>query len=149
VAFTEKRLVAWPNGTIVIHPRRPGFFSFHLYNPILCSSAAFLRESIADVLMPALSKRQDYAFWHQLRRQGLRFCNIQRPLVAYRCGRRDSVSGSKASLLRHNYLMYRRALSYDMGTSAACASINALGSVIKTQLLPVIRGFKGKYRRLN
>lgn len=77
-------------------------------------------QKLGKVYAPLIRKRQDWALWLEIiKRLGTSFA-LTEPLAYYRV-RRDSVSGNKWKLLRHNFRIYRSFLNY--GLLKSCRSM--------------------------
>lgn len=78
-----------------------------LGNPVIaCSSVMIDYEALGRPLMPDIRKRQDFAFWLQLLRNGAKAVGINEPLTYYRV-RPGSLSSNKLSAVLHTWRVYR------------------------------------------
>ncbi|MCM4159202.1 glycosyltransferase family 2 protein [Antarcticibacterium flavum] len=66
---------------------------------------------VGKVYAPVIRKRQDWALWLEILKKVGSTRAITAPLACYRV-RKNSVSGNKWKLLRHNYRIYRSFLEY-------------------------------------
>lgn len=76
-------------------------------NYIGCLTAMYDRERLGTRLMPDLPKRQDYALWLSILRDGGTASGLSEPLALYRAARPGSLSENKRELVRHNWRLYR------------------------------------------
>lgn len=76
-------------------------------NYIGCLTAMYDRDRLGTRFMPEIRKRQDYALWLSILRDGLTARGLSEPLALYRQARPGSLSGSKWSLVRYNWELYR------------------------------------------
>jgi teichuronic acid biosynthesis glycosyltransferase TuaG len=78
-----------------------------LGNPLIgCSTVLMDYDALGRPLMPDIRKRQDFAFWLQLLRQGARAIGINEPLTYYRV-RPGSLSSNKLSAAYYVWRVYR------------------------------------------
>ncbi|WP_237061646.1 glycosyltransferase family 2 protein [Microbulbifer zhoushanensis] len=78
-----------------------------LANPlIVCSSVLIDYDALGRPLMPDIRKRQDFAFWLKLLREGALAHGINEPLTYYRV-RAGSLSSNKLSAARYTWRVYR------------------------------------------
>lgn len=91
---------------IVIAPKKVSYKSALYKNPIGCLTAVYDSHFYGKQFMPTIRKRQDYGLWLKLLKKsdayGLREC-----LAGYRL-QKKSVSSNKLSLIRYEWLIYRR-----------------------------------------
>jgi teichuronic acid biosynthesis glycosyltransferase TuaG len=78
-------------------------------------------EKLGKVYAPQIRKRQDWALWLEILKRLGSSIALTEPLAYYRV-RRDSVSGNKWKLLRHNFKIYRSFLNY--GLLKSCRSMS-------------------------
>ena len=71
-------------------------------------TAMYTRDVLGTRYMPDLPKRQDYALWLEIMREGVTARSLQDPLAIYRAGRAGSLSSNKLSLVPYNWALYRR-----------------------------------------
>ncbi|WP_369413304.1 glycosyltransferase family 2 protein [Microbulbifer sediminum] len=78
-----------------------------LANPLVaCSSVLLDYEAVGRPLMPNIRKRQDFAFWLKLLREGAVASGINEPLTYYRV-RPGSLSSNKLSAALYTWRVYR------------------------------------------
>lgn len=73
---------------------------------------------IGKIPIPALRKRQDWAMWLDVLKNGGDAIGIQEPIASYRLG--NGLSANKTALIKHNYAVYRTHLGYSALKSAWC-----------------------------
>lgn len=78
-------------------------------NLIACSSAMFDRSHFGAQRMPALRRRQDFAFWLMLLEDGSGVLGIPTPLLTHR-QRPNSLSAQPIQAMRDKWIMYRHHL---------------------------------------
>lgn len=78
-----------------------------LANPsIACSSVVLDYDAVGRTLMPEIRKRQDFAFWLSLLREGAVAQGVNEPLTYYRV-RSASLSSNKLSAALYTWRVYR------------------------------------------
>ncbi|WP_335974352.1 MULTISPECIES: glycosyltransferase family 2 protein [Streptomycetaceae] len=70
-------------------------------------TAMYDRNVLGARLMPDMPKRQDYALWLSIMRDGTPARGLQEPLALYRAGRAGSLSSNKMALVPYNWSLYR------------------------------------------
>lgn len=91
---------------IVIAPKEVSYKSALFKNPIGCLTAMYDSEFYGKQYMPSLRKRQDYALWLKLLKRSNAY-GIQECLAGYRL-QKKSVSSNKLSLIKYEWLIYRK-----------------------------------------
>lgn len=76
-------------------------------NTIGNSTAMYSRADFANVRIPDIKKRNDFALWLELTRGGESFYGIDETLAWYRI-RKKSVSSNKLKLIRYHWQLYRK-----------------------------------------
>jgi len=71
-----------------------------------CLTVMYSVDLIGKQYFPLLRKRQDWALWLKITRDGTKAYGISKPLAIYR-KRETSLSSNKISLLRYNWIVYR------------------------------------------
>lgn len=95
------------NSRIVYAPAGLTYRQLLRENRIGCLTAMYDRGILGTRLMPDLRKRQDYALWLSILRDGGMARGLAEPLALYRQQRHGSLSGRKLDLVRHNWRVYR------------------------------------------
>lgn len=90
----------------VAAPIKVTYKSALLKNPIGCLTAVYDSRFYGKQYMPAIRKRQDYALWLRLLKKADGY-GLQEVLASYRTGN-DSVSSNKLSLVKYEWLIYRK-----------------------------------------
>lgn len=103
-------------------------------NYIGCLTAMYDRNMLGTRLMPELRKRQDYALWLSILRDGHVAHGIQEPLALYREARAGSVSGDKLSLVRYNWQLYRDVESLSLPRSVLALATSTARSVLNSRI---------------
>lgn len=76
------------------------------------------RSVLGTRLMPEMRKRQDYALWLSIMRDGADARGLAEPLAVYRAGQATSLSSNKLSLVRYNWELYREHEKLSVARSA-------------------------------
>ncbi len=93
-------------GKIISAPETLTYNQLLNYNYIGCLTGMYDTEKTGKVLMPDISKRQDYGLWLAILRQGYIACFQHEVLALYRTGR-VSVSSNKAATASYNWKILR------------------------------------------
>ncbi|MFJ8627505.1 glycosyltransferase family 2 protein [Kitasatospora sp. NPDC093550] len=96
-----------PNGRVVAARERVTYRDMLVQDHIGALTAMYDRSLLGTRLMPDMRKRQDYALWLSIMREGHPARGLQEPLAVYRSGRAGSLSSNKLSLVEHNWKLYR------------------------------------------
>lgn len=95
-------------GVILLPHHCVGYWrEFFLGNVIGNSTVVYDRRHFGDVQVPDIRKRNDFALWLELLRNGERCFGIAQPLMQYRV-RENSVSAKKWGLLKYHWQLYRQ-----------------------------------------
>lgn len=70
-------------------------------------TAMYDRNALGSRLMPDMPKRQDYALWLSIMRDGAVARGLREPLAVYRSQRAGSLSSNKLALVPYNWSLYR------------------------------------------
>ncbi|SHM24803.1 hypothetical protein SAMN05216268_109244 [Streptomyces yunnanensis] len=70
-------------------------------------TAMYDRNILGTRLMPQMRKRQDYALWLSIMRDGADARGLAEPLAVYRAHQAGSLSSNKLSLVQYNWALYR------------------------------------------
>lgn len=123
-----------PNGRIVPARYHLTYRTMLNANYIGCLTAMYDRERLGTRLMPELRKRQDYALWLSILRDGHVAHGIQEPLALYREPREGSVSGNKLSLVRYNWQLYREVEGLSLPRSARSLATSTARSLLNSRI---------------
>lgn len=96
-----------PNGRVVEARSRVTYRDMLAQDHIGALTAMYDRAALGTRLMPDMPKRQDYALWLSIMRDGNPARGLQEPLAIYRAGRAGSLSSNKLALVEHNWRLYR------------------------------------------
>lgn len=96
-----------PNGRIVPVQERVDYRAMLLQDHIGALTAMYDRTVLGTRLMPEMPKRQDYALWLSIMRDGFDAAGLPEPLAVYRAQRPGSLSSNKLSLIPYNWALYR------------------------------------------
>ena len=96
------------NGRVVWAPARVDYGAMLVQDHIGALTAMYDRRVLGTRLMPDMPKRQDYALWLSIMRDGAAARALREPLALYRAGRAGSVSSNKLGLIPYNWDLYRR-----------------------------------------
>lgn len=97
-----------PNGRVVWAPERVDYSAMLVQDHIGALTAMYDRRVVGAKLMPDMPKRQDYALWLSIMRDGTTARALREPLAVYRSQRAGSLSSNKLSLVPYNWGLYRR-----------------------------------------
>lgn len=97
-----------PNGRIVQARPQVDYAAMLWQDHIGALTAMYARDVLGTRYMPDLIKRQDYALWLDIMRDGVNARGLGEPLAIYRSGRAGSLSSNKLALIPHNWALYRR-----------------------------------------
>nr|BEK66801.1 glycosyltransferase family A protein [Kitasatospora purpeofusca] len=96
-----------PNGRVVQAPERVDYRAMLVQDHIGALTAMYDRNALGTRLMPEMRKRQDYALWLSIMRDGVPARGLAEPLAVYRSNRPGSLSSNKLALVPHNWALYR------------------------------------------
>ncbi|MFF7174795.1 glycosyltransferase family 2 protein [Streptomyces pseudovenezuelae] len=96
-----------PNGRVVQARERVGYREMLTQDHIGALTAMYDRSVLGTRLMPDMPKRQDYALWLSIMRDGTPARGLQEPLAVYRAQRPGSLSSNKLALIPYNWKLYR------------------------------------------
>ncbi|WP_030894888.1 glycosyltransferase family 2 protein [Streptomyces sp. NRRL F-5053] len=88
-------------------------------------TAMYDRTVLGTRLMPEMRKRQDYALWLSIMRDGFDARGLVEPLAVYRAHQAGSLSSNKLSLVQYNWALYRKHehLSVPQSTRALAGAV--------------------------
>lgn len=96
-----------PNGRVVRARERVDYRQMLVQDHIGALTAMYDRTVLGTRLMPEMLKRQDYALWLSIMRDGAEARGLPEPLALYRAHRAGSLSSNKVSLIPYNWALYR------------------------------------------
>ncbi|MFG2684341.1 glycosyltransferase family 2 protein [Streptomyces sp. NPDC048392] len=96
-----------PNGRVVQARARVDYSAMLRRDYIGALTAMYDRTVLGTRLMPEMPKRQDYALWLSILRDGFDARGLAEPLAVYRAHRAGSLSSNKFSLIPYNWALYR------------------------------------------
>ncbi|MET8702231.1 glycosyltransferase family 2 protein [Kitasatospora sp. NPDC004723] len=96
-----------PNGRVVQARERVDYRAMLIQDHIGALTAMYDRNVLGTRLMPEMRKRQDYALWLSIMRDGTVARGLPEPLAVYRSHRAGSLSSNKLSLVPYNWELYR------------------------------------------
>jgi teichuronic acid biosynthesis glycosyltransferase TuaG len=114
-----------PNGRVVRAREHVDYRAMLVQDHIGALTAMYDRTVIGTRLMPEMPKRQDYALWLSIMRDGMDARALPEPLALYRAGRAGSLSSNKLSLVQYNWSLYREheRLSIPRSTQALAGAV--------------------------
>lgn len=114
-----------PNGRVVAARECVTYRDMLVQDHIGALTAMYDRTVLGTRLMPDMPKRQDYALWLSIMRDGHTARGLREPLAVYRSGRAGSLSSNKFSLVEHNWRLYREheRLSLPVSTLALSGAV--------------------------
>jgi hypothetical protein len=123
-----------PNGRVVGAPERVDYSAMLVHDHIGALTAMYDRRVVGTRLMPGMPKRQDYALWLSITRDGTPARALREPLAVYRAQRAGSLSSNKLSLVQYNWALYRRHEQLSVFRSARALAGSAWHSVRKSRI---------------
>lgn len=97
------------SGNIKREVQVPYSVSYHqLLNTCVigCLTAIYDTRVLGKLYMPDIRKRQDYALWLSILKNGILAYGIKEPLACY-CEREGSISHNKFKVIKYNWYIYR------------------------------------------
>jgi teichuronic acid biosynthesis glycosyltransferase TuaG len=96
-----------PNGRVVWAREHVDYRAMLTQDHIGALTAMYDRAVLGTRLMPDMRKRQDYALWLSIMREGAPARGLREPLAVYRSQRAGSISSNKLALVSYNWTLYR------------------------------------------
>ncbi len=90
--------------------------AFFLSNPIGNSTVLYDRSHFPNLSVPHIKKRNDFALWLQMLKNGEKCYGLTEPLTNYRV-RSNSISSKKLSLAKYHWQLYRHIERLSLGVS--------------------------------
>lgn len=114
-----------PNGRVVQARESVDYRAMLVQDHIGALTAMYDRNALGTRLMPEMPKRQDYALWLSIMRDGAQARGLPEPLAVYRAQRAGSLSSNKLSLVPYNWALYREheGLSVPRSTRALSGAV--------------------------
>lgn len=126
---------SWSGSDRVVRARdRVTYRDLRLGNVIGCSTAMYDAEVFGNRPMPLIDRRQDYALWLDLLRDGAVARGLDEPLVLYREGGRSSLSSNKLQAAGYNWRIYREIEGWSLPVSALAFASYAVRGVLKSRI---------------
>ncbi|MFI8326890.1 glycosyltransferase family 2 protein [Streptomyces sp. NPDC085529] len=97
-----------PNGRVIRAREHVDYRAMLVRDYIGALTAMYDRRALGTRLMPEMRKRQDYALWLSIMRDGADARGLTEPLAVYRAHQANSLSSNKASLIKYNWELYRQ-----------------------------------------
>ncbi|HLT61625.1 MAG TPA: glycosyltransferase family 2 protein [Microlunatus sp.] len=123
-----------PNGRVIRARDRVDYRAMLQQDHIGCLTAMYDRKALGLRYMPDMPKRQDYALWLSIMRDGVDACGLAEPLALYRAGRAGSLSSNKLALIPHNWALYRKHEKLSVPTSVRALAGAAWHSLRKGRI---------------
>ncbi|MGW6540990.1 glycosyltransferase family 2 protein [Streptomyces sp. NPDC055051] len=123
-----------PNGRVVWAPARVDYRAMLVHDHIGALTAMYDRNALGTRLMPDMPRRQDYALWLSIMRDGVDARAVREPLAVYRAGRAGSLSSNKLALVPANWALYREHEHLSLPRSARALAGAAWHSVRKSRI---------------
>ncbi|WP_432051985.1 glycosyltransferase family 2 protein [Streptomyces xiamenensis] len=123
-----------PNGRVVEAREHVDYRAMLVQDHIGALTAMYDRSVLGTRLMPEMPKRQDYALWLSIMRDGIEARALSEPLALYRAGRAGSLSSNKMSLVRYNWSLYREHERLSVPQSTRALAGAAWHSVRKSRI---------------
>jgi teichuronic acid biosynthesis glycosyltransferase TuaG len=131
----EVDAATWTGGERVVHAKdRVDYKDLRKQNFIGCSTAMFDAEVFGKRPMPRIERRQDYALWLDLLRDGAVARGLDEVLVLYREGGRASLSSNKLKAATYNWRIYREIEGWSLPVSAMAFASYAVRGVLKSRI---------------
>ncbi|SBV03281.1 Glycosyltransferase involved in cell wall bisynthesis [Streptomyces sp. Ncost-T6T-1] len=114
-----------PNGRVIRAREHVDYRAMLRRDYIGALTAMYDRNVLGTRLMPEMRKRQDYALWLSIMRDGADARGLVEPLAVYRAGQAGSLSSNKMSLVKYNWSLYREheELSIPQATRALAGAV--------------------------
>lgn len=96
-----------PNGRVIRAREHVTYRDMLVQDHIGALTAMYDRKALGTRLMPEMRKRQDYALWLSIMRDGNDARGLAEPLAVYRAHQAGSLSSNKLSLVQYNWALYR------------------------------------------
>nr|WP_202457359.1 MULTISPECIES: glycosyltransferase family A protein [unclassified Streptomyces] len=114
-----------PNGRIIRAREHVDYRAMLVRDHIGALTAMYDRNVLGTRLMPEMRKRQDYALWLSIMRDGADARGLSEPLAVYRAHQAESLSSNKLSLVPYNWDLYRQheGLSVPRATRALAGAV--------------------------
>ncbi|MEV7848786.1 glycosyltransferase family 2 protein [Streptomyces cyaneofuscatus] len=96
-----------PNGRVIRARAHVDYRAMLVQDHIGALTAMYDRKVLGTKLMPEMRKRQDYALWLSIMRDGADARGLAEPLAVYRAHQAGSLSSNKLSLIPYNWNLYR------------------------------------------
>lgn len=122
------------NERVVWAPEYVDYSAMLVHDHIGALTAMYDRRVVGTRLMPDMPKRQDYALWLSIMRDGTPARALREPLALYRAQRAGSLSSNKLSLIPYNWDLYRRHEHLSVVRSARALAGAAWHSVRKSRI---------------
>lgn len=97
-----------PNRRVIAAREHVTYRDMLVQDHIGALTAMYDRTVLGTRLMPDMPRRQDYALWLSIMRDGHPARGLQEPLAIYRSGRAGSLSSNKLALVPYNWELYRQ-----------------------------------------
>ncbi|MFD9789471.1 glycosyltransferase family 2 protein [Streptomyces sp. NPDC059070] len=97
-----------PNGRVIQARAHVDYRAMLVQDHIGALTAMYDRRVLGTRLMPDMRKRQDYALWLSIMRDGADARGLAEPLAVYRAHQAGSLSSNKLSLVQYNWDLYRK-----------------------------------------
>ncbi|WP_116209303.1 glycosyltransferase family 2 protein [Streptomyces olivoreticuli] len=123
-----------PNGRVVWAPARVDYRAMLVHDHIGALTAMYDRNVLGARLMPDMPKRQDYALWLSIMRDGVDARAVREPLAVYRAQRAGSLSSNKLGLVPFNWALYREHEHLSVPRSARALAGAAWHSLRKSRI---------------
>lgn len=114
-----------PNGRVIKARAHVDYRAMLIQDHIGALTAMYDRNVLGTRLMPEMLKRQDYALWLSIMRDGFDARGLSEPLAVYRAHQAGSLSSNKLSLVKYNWSLYRQheELSVPRSTRALAGAV--------------------------
>ncbi|MFE5947117.1 glycosyltransferase family 2 protein [Streptomyces sp. NPDC056480] len=114
-----------PNGRVIRAREHVDYRAMLVRDYIGALTAMYDRNALGTRLMPEMRKRQDYALWLSIMRDGADARGLTEPLAVYRAHQAGSLSSNKLSLVPYNWELYRQheGLSVPRATRALTGAV--------------------------
>ncbi|MFC1405694.1 MULTISPECIES: glycosyltransferase family 2 protein [Streptacidiphilus] len=123
-----------PNGRVVRARERVDYRAMLTQDHIGALTAMYDRTVLGTRLMPEMPKRQDYALWLSILRDGTAARGLAEPLAVYRSRRAGSLSSNKLSLIPYNWALYREHEALSVSRSSRALAGAAWHSLRKSRI---------------
>lgn len=120
-SYGDYNIVNTTTGKINKYRHCPSKMSYHrmlVGDSIGCLTVMYDAAAVGEITIPNLAKRNDYALWCLILKRVRRGAKYQGILASYKRNPQGVSAGHKFKLIKHHYLMHRKANHFDPLTAS-------------------------------